>query len=283
MAGRKRRKPDGVAGFIADAISDRQKAQAQAQRLEAGAQLAWARENTKVAAASAREKARQEQREAREREIAEGRAEAEAVTRTLQGHLTELRTLLMGTLDEDPYLPWDRFKVPLLVAEFKPPQRLATELPPPQASDFMPEPLTGLGALAPGRRRLYAEAVAQGEAAYEQAIAAHAEAERHRMEQLERAQSDHEQSASHERERVRRQHAVVEQMARDFAKGKRKAVADYFSGVLTVQRYPSDFPTGVKVAYLPPGRELRIDIDLPLMTAIPELESVEYLITKKEL
>ncbi len=283
MAGRKRRKPDGVAGFIADAISDRQKAQAQAQRLEAKAQLAWARENTKMATASAREKARQEQREAREREIAEGRAEAEAVTRTLQGHLTELRTLLAGTLDEDPYLPWDRFKVPFLVAEFKPPQRLATELPPPQASDFMPEPLIGLGALAPGRRRLYAEAVAQGEAAYEQAIAAHAQAERHRREQLARAQSDHEQSASHERERVWRQHAVVEQMARDFAEGKRKAVADYFSGVLTVQRYPSDFPTGVKVAYLPPDRELRIDIDLPLMTAIPELESVEYLITKKEL
>ena len=60
-------------------------------------------------------------------------------------------------------------------------------------------------------------------------------------------------------------------------------MADYFSGVLTVQRYPSDFPTGVKVAYLPPDRELRIDIDLPLMTAIPELESAEYLITRKEL
>ena len=88
---------------------------------------------------------------------------------------------------------------------------------------------------------------------------------------------------SRERERVRQQHAVVDQMARDFAEGKRKAVADYFSGVLAVQRYPSDFPTGVKVAYLPADRELRIDIDLPLMTAIPELESAEYLVTKKEL
>jgi hypothetical protein len=42
MAGRKHRKADGVAGFIAGAISDRQKAQAQNQRLEARAQLAWA-------------------------------------------------------------------------------------------------------------------------------------------------------------------------------------------------------------------------------------------------
>ena len=171
----------------------------------------------------------------------------------------------------------------MLVAELKPPQEFATELPPPQASDFMPEPLTGLGALAPGRKRAHAEAVAQGEGAYEQALAAHAQAERHRKEQLARAQSDHEQSVSRERERVRRQHADVDQMARDFAEGKRKAVADYFSGVLTVQRYPSGFPTGVKVAYLPPDRELRIDIDLPLVTAIPDLESAEYLSTKKEL
>jgi restriction system protein len=283
MSGRNRRKPNGVHGFIADAINDRQRAQAQTQRLEAKAQLAWAKEDAKMATANAREKARQQQREAREQEIAEGHAEAEAVTRTLQGHLTELRTLLTGTLEEDPYLSWDRFKEPLLVAEFKPPQLLATGLPAPQVSEFVPEPPTGLGALAPGRRRAYAEAVAQGEAAYGQAIAAHAEAERRRREQLAQAQSEHEQSVSRERERVLRQHAVVDQMARDFTEGKRKAVADYFSGALTVQRYPSDFPTGMKIAYLPPDRELRIDIDLPLMRAVPELESAEYLITKKEL
>lgn len=283
MAGRKRQKPDGVAGFIAGAISDRQKAQAQNQRLEARAQLAWAKENAKTAAANAREKARQDQREAREQEISAGHAEAEAVTRTLQANLTELRTLLTGTLDEDPCLPWDRFKEPLLLTEFKPPQELVTELPAPQVSEFMPEPLTGLGALAPGRKRAYAEAVAQGEATYKQAAAAHAQAERDRKERLARARSDHELSVRRERERVRQQHAVIDQMARDFADGKRRAVADYFSGVLAVQRFPRDFPTGVKVAYLPSDRELRIDIDLPLMTAIPEFESAEYLVTRKEL
>lgn len=255
MAGRKRRKPDGVVGFIADVISDQQKGRVQTQRLEAKAQLAWAKENAKMATANARDRARQEQREAREREIAEGHAEAQAVTRALQAHLTELRTLLTGTLDEDPYLPFDRFKVPLLVAAFRPSAQLATPLPPPQASDFMPEPPSGFGALAPGRRRAYAEALARGKADYEQAVAAHARVERSRTELLARAQSAHAQSMGQERERVRRQHASVDQMARDFAEGKRKAVADYFNGVLTVQRYPSDFPTGVKVAYLPADPE----------------------------
>ena len=151
MAGRKRQKRDGVPGVIADALSDRRKAQAQTQRLEARAELAWAKEDAKTAAAKARELASQAQREARDREIADGRTEAEMVTRTLQGHLTELRTLLTGTLNEDPHLPWDRLKVPALVTEFKPPKRLATELDPPAASDFMPEPPSGLGSLAPGR------------------------------------------------------------------------------------------------------------------------------------
>jgi hypothetical protein len=68
MAGRKRRKPDGVAGIIAGAVSDRQKAQTQTQLLEERARRAWAKENAKTATASAREKARQEQREARERQ-----------------------------------------------------------------------------------------------------------------------------------------------------------------------------------------------------------------------
>jgi restriction system protein len=283
MAAHKRRNTNGVVGLIADAKGSRQQARAQTQRLESKAQQAWARENAKTAAANARDKARRAQWEAREQEIAEGHAEAEAVTRTLQSHLTELRTFLQGTLDEDPYLPWDRFKEPMLVAEFKPPDELARELPAPRASEFMPEPPTGLGALAPGRRRAYAQALAQGEAAYEQAVAVHARAERDRKLRLARAHLRHEQSADRERERIRRQHATVDQMVCDFAVGKRKAVADYFGEVLAVQRYPSDFPTGVKVAYLPAGREVQVDIDLPLMTAIPELDSAEYLITKKQL
>ena len=71
-----------MAGFIANAISERQKAQARTQQLEAKAQLAWAKENAKMATANAREKARQEQREAREREIAEGRAAARSARST---------------------------------------------------------------------------------------------------------------------------------------------------------------------------------------------------------
>jgi hypothetical protein len=100
---------------------------------------------------------------------------------------------------------------------------------------------------------------------------------------LERAHAAHEQAVAEEQGRADRQHMEVDQTARDFADGKRKAVADYFSGVLTVQRSLATFPTGIKVAYLPAERELRVDINLPLLEAIPELESADYLVTKKDL
>jgi restriction system protein len=241
--------------------------------------MAWVRENTKVAAA----KARQEQLEAKERQIVAGHAEAEAATRTLQARLTELDTLLAGTLDEDPYLPFDQFKEQMRVIAFRPPEAHASPAPEPQVHDFMPEHVSVLGALAPGRKRAYAAAVAQGQAEYERAVAEHARGERSRLEQIARARDAYEQFAVRERERIRLQHATVDQMAKDFAEGKRKAVADYFREVLAMQRYPGDFPVGVKAAFMPADQELRVDVDLPLLSAVPEQESAEYLVTRKEL
>ena len=157
------------------------------------------------------------------------------------------------------------------------------EPPPPRDSDFLPAPPSGLSALAPGRKRAHAAAAAEAQAAYARALAEHAQAERRRQELLARAHAGYEQAIAREKERIRRQHAVIDRLAGDFAAGRRKAVADYFREVLARQRYPSDFPTGVKIAYLPAEQELVTDIDLPLLEAVPEMMSCEYLVTKKTL
>jgi restriction system protein len=283
VAGQKRRKSTGMASFVADALSEQRKAREAAQRLQQQAEAAWAKEEARIAAKDAREMARQDKQTAREREIAAGHAEAEAVTRALQARLTELETLLASTLGEDPYLSFEQLKEPMLLAEFRPPSQLTAAVPAPQEHDFMPEPLSGLGALAPGRKRAYAAAVAQGRSAYERAVAEHAQTEQARWQQLARARAEHERAVARERERIQRQHGAIDQMASDFATGRRKAVADYFHQVLAMQRYPGDFPTGVKVAYLPAEQQIIADIDLPLLEAIPELASCEYLVTKKTL
>ena len=234
-----------------------------------------------MASANARERAKQDRQTAREREVAAGHAEAEAVTRALQARLTELETLLASTLGEDPYVPFDQLKEPLPLTEFRPPEQLAVAAPTPQESDFMPEPLSGLGALAPGRKRAYAAAVTQGRADYERADTAHTQAEQRRREQLAHARAEYDTALAREQERIQHQHDAVDQMASDFAAGRRKAVADYFREVLAMQRYPADFPTAAKVAYLPAEQEIIADIDLPLLEAVPELESCEYLPVKK--
>jgi restriction system protein len=252
-------------------------------RLESRAEAAWIRQNMKIEAAAAREKAKQDEKAAREREIAAAQSEAEAITRALQARLTELETLLASTLGEDPYLPFERLREPMPQARFQPPPQLAEPAPAPEPDAFLPPPLSGLGVLAPGRKRAHANAVAQGQAAYEQAVAAHARTEQDRLKQLAHAQAAHGKALAGDRERVRRQHAAIDQMARDFAAGERKAVAGYFAEVLAVQSYPGVFPTGVKIAYKSAAQEIVVDIDLPLLDAVPELTSCEYLPGKKEL
>jgi restriction system protein len=251
--------------------------------LQLQAEAAWAKEEAKIASANAWERAKQDRQTAREREVAAGHAEAETVTRALQARLTELETLLASTLGEDPYVAFDLLKEPLLLTEFRPPEQLAVAAPAPQESNFMPEPLSGLGALAPGRKRAYAAAVAQGRADYERAVTAHAQAEQRRREQLAHARAEYDTALARKQERIQHQHAAVDEMSSDFAAGRRKAVADYFRQVLAMQRYPADFPTAAKVAYLPAEQEIIADIDLPLLEAVPELESCEYLPVKKTL
>ncbi len=194
--------------------------------------------------------------------------------------MAEPENLLASTLDEDPHLPFDRLKESLPTARFEPPAELAEEVPAPRLDDYLPEPPKGLSALA--RRRANAEATEQRRVAYERAAAEHARAEHDRLDELARARAAYESALARERERVRRQHAAIDQMARNFAEGKANAVTAYLREVLSVQSYPGDFPTGIKVGYKRATQELVVSIDLPPLTVIPEHASCEYLPGKKD-
>jgi restriction system protein len=260
-------------------MAERHRAAETTRRLEARAEVAWAGVAGKVEAAEAREKAKQDEKAARERETAVGYAEAAAVTRTLQGRVAELENLLAATLDEDPYLPFDHLKEPAPAVPFRPPPHLAAATPAPEL--HLPEPPKGISAF--GKRRAHEQETAQRHAEYEEAVAEHARAEHDRLEELVKARAAHDSSLAQARERVRRQHARIDQRERDFAEGRPSAVAAYFREVLSVQRYPADFPTGIQIGYKPAARELVAGIDPPLLTVIPEHSSCDYLPGKKEL
>ncbi len=249
-------------------------------RLESQAAAAWARENARVTAREASEKAKRAAKAAADRELAAGHEEADAITQSLRARLTELETLLASMLSSDPYLPFDRLKEPAPQTRLQLPPELAVPTREPEVD--APVPPSGLGALAPGRKSAYQRALAQYQADYEHAMATHSRDEKRRLERLAQARASHELSLAADRERVRRQHAAIDQMARDFAAGQRKAVTDYFTEVLALQSYPGDFPAGVKIAYKPASQEIVVDIELPLLDTVPELASCEYLPRKKE-
>ena len=129
------------------------------QELQQQASRAWANEAAKTAAAANRERDQRDRQAERDADIAAGHAEAEAVTRALQARLTELETLLVTALEENPYISFDQFKEPLDVPEFRPPPELATPGARPEENEFLPPPPSGMSALAPGRKRAYAGTV----------------------------------------------------------------------------------------------------------------------------
>ncbi|MFI0447378.1 restriction endonuclease [Actinomadura sp. 6N118] len=279
--GQRKRKPAGLSGLVGGAVADQQKARERTRRIEMQAAAAREREAAKVAAQREREQAARDRQMAKENELAAGLAEAEAITRSLQAQITGMETLLTGTLDEDPYIPFEALKETLQTPGFHAPAHLADPAPSPDERSFLPEPLSGLALLSPGRKRAHAQAEQEGRERYRQAVAEYAEAEDGRQAELARARTAHEQWLLRERIRVERQHEAVDRWAADYAAGKRKAVADYFLYVLGARRYPADFPTGVKVAYQPVENRLMVDLDLPLLEAMPEQSSCEYLTTRK--
>lgn len=177
MAAQRRRKPTGVPSFLADALAEQRKARALDERLQMQATAAWAKEDAKAATRDRRERARLEERAKREQEVAAGQAEAQAVTRALQARLTELETLLASTLEEDPYVAFEQLKERPSLPDFRPPSELEAVQPPPQESDFLPVPPSGVRGLAPGRKRAHAAAVEQARDDYLQARAQHEQAE----------------------------------------------------------------------------------------------------------
>lgn len=277
MSGRKR-KPT-ITGLIGDVVADRRRAKQQTAKIEQQAATAWAKENTKIAARERREKSVRDRQEARDREVAAGLGEADAITRALQARLIELQTLLTSTLREDPYISFESLKESWQLPEFRPSPELIKQADPPDEQDYVPPPLAGLAALSPGRKRERAQKEQEGRERYRQDLAAYAESEA----KVRAEHARYEEWCHQERARIQRQHEVVDRWAADYASGKRKAVADYFVQVLGAGRYPADFPTTVKVAYLPVEGRLMVDIDLPLLDAMPEEKACEYVASKMAL
>src|SRR5258708_2436147 len=96
--------------------------------------------------------------------------------------------------------------------------------------------------LVPGAKAKHEQAVAEGQRAYDEALAEYAVRERERAHALAKASAEHEAEAEAIRARVAAQNREIDAFRARFDAGDPSAIVEYFSLVLAASSYPEDFP-----------------------------------------
>lgn len=212
-------------------------------------------------------KARERELAAREREAkrqhAEARAaQAEEMTADVEAEVAGLAGILALTLTVDDHIDFEALKEEPEIPPFQP-GALAVSEPPPLREEFMPEPLSAFGKLVPGAKAKYAQATADGEAAFERAKGEHAERAIAREAELAEVRKRYAADVEKMKARAEAQHKEIDELRVRFEGGDPEAVVEYFSLVLDVSSYPEDFPKRHRMAFVPESKQLVVEYQLP--------------------
>ena len=235
------------------------------------------------AAERAEKKAEQErQKQARERAAAEVTArdeEAAAKTAAIARRVAELEGLLRSSLTWDPRISFASLRRGVAV----PPLDLgplATPIPAPDWSDFMPDSPSGLRRMFGGAKR-YQDAYVQAESGFAQAQQEHKGQEVARLRKVAEARATWERKAAEARERVEAHNAHIEKLAAGFRDHDRLAVSEYVQIVLDRSLYPADFPTRRHAGYVPESSLLAVEWYLPTFDIVPQDRGFRHIKTRK--
>lgn len=230
------------------------------------------------------------------------RSFAKQFTQGLESAIAEIESVLDYGLKQ-PTVSWNDLKdeVPFIPIPPKMPQRPNDPSPPfypkePDPSDFV----RGLGFLdrvVPGRRSEIQRAT---QADYDKAFAkwrsACDELDTLHRDMIERNKRRHEHNlerhrqllASWERDRDRylerqaEHNAWVDQMAEEYETGLVEAVEFFFEEVLSLSKYPEQFPSGFSVSFdQSPGVAI-VDFELPDINALPKEKELKYIQSRRE-
>lgn len=224
-----------------------------------------ARERARLA--KEREKARQQQHVGAQQHTAE--AKSAAVERQIKA----LDEILTGILSL-PALTFAALKVTPEVPLFDPgPMGIAE--PAPDWKDFaIPEP-GALSRLFGGTAR-HERQMADAQAQFAAATAAHGQREASRKRSLAEARAGHQRLAADVSARAAAENTAVETRKAGFAAGDPQAVEWFVSQVLKPSRYPAGFPRQYQVAYRPENRDVVVEFELPPQTVVPAVRGYRY-------
>lgn len=257
----------------------------------------------RAAAAQQEERRKKEQEKAQKTQFKQAKlqhdearaAEATTMTEVVRNTVASLETLLSHTLDVDDAITFDELKDTAPLPDFDPGSLGIEEPPPPESLisyEKPPEP-RGLKRL-PGWRKKYAieeeearqeHSARQAQATMEHTMAlkAHSEREIERTQKLAEARRAHEEAVAQlEKERAE-QHSRIDEFERVYLSGDPDAIVKYFSLVLERSRYPEEFPSGYRVAYVAESRQLVVERELPGLSAIPDAREFRYVRANDEI
>ncbi|MBA3552143.1 MAG: hypothetical protein H0W27_04645 [Actinobacteria bacterium] len=207
-------------------------------------------------------------------------AEAALKNEQLQHYVTQLETVLEGTLDRDDYLEFEDLKAPLLGKPFQAQDLPAPELPP---ALILPEEPSRIVRLRRGWRERHAEEVLAARTQHAAAAEAWERREQERIALLASAEKEHERAQQDLNREIARQHREVDEIHAGFEADDPSAVVWYFSEVLRASSYPEGFPQQFKMAFVPESKQLVIEYALPPYELIPEVASRRYVKAKDEI
>lgn len=274
-------------GFIG-ALAQVQREIERSQRASARAQNAAFRdqqraireaERAQQAAISASKRAATEAERDRKRLHQEAQtARVDNMNADIEVRLDALQHLLHHTLDVDDYLDLDDLKEIYTPPTFNP-GKLTTAGPPPH-KPLLPVPPSGLARLRKKNVAAHEEETRMAEERYADEWANYERKEQHRIDELDAALKKHEDQIAEERARCSLQHEEIEVFKDELASDDADAIVAYFGLVLQSSLYPDDFPTHRLVAYIPESRQLVVEIDLPMLSVIPNIRAHRYVKTR---
>ena len=171
--------------------------------------------------------------------------------------IAELESLLHDALEQDSYIDLESLK--------EKPAETTFDQKRPRRRAYMPEALSRLESLKPGRRREHQRAHEKAESDYKRDLAQHKQAE-----------LAHKTKVAREQARIEARNQELDQFMLDFAESQPEAIAEYFELVLERSAYPPDFPKEAELVFTADRAELRVDLTLPALDVAPAIERYRY-------
>jgi|SRR5579863_334081 len=203
-------------------------------------------------------------------------AEADDLTDGIEARVAALATVLHAATSKRFAVDFAKLKVkpkriPFNANGLDQPEPIPTE------TDFQPPPLNFLQRLIPAAVQKHDQAVADGEAKYQDAIAAHQRSETERAAQLANLRAKHAERLQAEQRRVDELNAAIDEKAANYRAGELHGVIEYFTTVLEDDLAYEDHEPHVRVAFVPESKQLVVEYQLPTIDVIPNDAGYKYI------